>query len=679
MSAEQTLAAASTTAAEQAVAEAAAAPPNPWYQVAVRTSLVAALFCALVLALLGANLVRARAYDPLLAPQLDEMQAQLTRDPANQALRDQITGLDLAIRRNYFRSRDFALGGISLLLGGTAVFLISLHFVGQMRRRLPLPRPVGVAETWAAAALGRRSVAVMGVVLGGLLLTVAVLSRHDAAAEYVRAAATQAQTQFAAVAGGLDQMAAGQPAAAQPAGASVPGPAGPAGPPGPPGPPGGTGPPGPAGPAGPAGATGAAGGGTQVAQAPPGTVQPGTAAPSAGATYPSAEEIAKQWPRFRGPTGVGVAVDGNYPVTWDGATGQGVRWKTPLPLPGRGSPVVWGDRVFLTGADQEKREVYCLEAATGKLLWQQPVVVAGPPAEPPRVTPDTGFAAATPACDGRRVYAAFANGDVAAFDFEGQQVWARNLGQPDSMYGSASSPVVWRNRLLVQWDQGASAQEGKSKLLALNVDTGEPIWSVQRPVVNSWSTPVVINTGQREEIVTCANPFVIAYDPETGQELWRVECLKGDVVPSAAFAGGLVYVCNMGANLTAIRPDPPAGQDPVVWSVLENLPDTSSPLTDGKYVWTVTSWGQLTCFDAADGRKLWQQTLTGTFYASPTLVGQRVYLMSNDGAMHVFAVGPAYQELGAAALGEPSMCSPALVGGRIYLRGEQHLYCLGGA
>ena len=252
---------------------------------------------------------------------------------------------------------------------------------------------------------------------------------------------------------------------------------------------------------------------------------------------------------------LGISAYTNVPETWDAKSGKGIVWKTPVPLPGNNSPVVWGKRVFLSGADQRRREVYCFDADSGKLLWQQ--AVPGTPqstAQPPKVNDDTGYAASTTATDGRRVFAIFANGDLAAFDFSGKLAWSKSLGLPENSYGHASSLATYKNLLLVQFDQGSS-RAPKSKLLAFDSATGKIVWQVARPVPNSWSTPIVIRHADRDQVITAADPWVIAYNPADGAEIWRAKCLKTDIGPSPVFADGQVFVANDNCVLSAIRAD----------------------------------------------------------------------------------------------------------------------------
>jgi len=401
--------------------------------------------------------------------------------------------------------------------------------------------------------------------------------------------------------------------------------------------------------------------------------------PEITAGYPTMEEIKQNWPRFRGPGGLGISAYTNIPASWNGETGEGVLWKTPIPLPGKNSPIIWGERVFLAGATEEKREVYCLDANSGEILWQKPVEnVPFSSPEPPEVSEDTGYAAPTMVTDGQRVYAIFANGDTICFDFSGKQIWARNFGPIDSMYGYSSSLAMYRNLLLVLLDQGG-ADDGISELLALEATTGKTIWTAgERPVPNSWATPIVINTGERDEVITCGDPWVIAYDPATGNELWRADCLSGDVAPSPVYSGGLVFATNTYALLAAIRP---GGQGDVTethiaWTAEDGLPDICSPMTNGDLVFLLETYGLMTCYDAKNGDMVWEEDLAETFYASPSLVGDNIYLITEDGITIIIKAGREFKEVGRCELGESVSACPAFMDGRIYIRSEENLYCI---
>ncbi len=393
------------------------------------------------------------------------------------------------------------------------------------------------------------------------------------------------------------------------------------------------------------------------------------------------EATVPHWSRFRGPGGRGISTLTDVPIQWNAESGEGILWKTAVPLPGNNSPVVWGNRVFLSGATEEKRQVYCFDAQSGELVWQKEV--PGTPqstAEPPEVMQDTGYAAPTMTTDGRHAYAIFANGDVAAFDFGGRIVWSRSLGVPKNMYGHAASLLMYQDRLLVPFDQGGP-KDNLSKLLALDAASGETLWQAKREVPNSWTTPIVVDNNGRKQIITAADPWVIAYDPADGKEIWRAKCLRQDVGPSPTFADGVVYVANEFPCLSAVRAD---GQGDVtethlLWEGEDGLPDTASPLATEENVFLLASWGMLTCYDAGKGEIRWEQEFDAMFTSSPGMAGGRLYLIGKEGKCWVVESGEEECKiLAESELGEECVTSPAFLPGRLYLRGEEHLLCIGG-
>ncbi|MEW6071871.1 MAG: PQQ-binding-like beta-propeller repeat protein [Planctomycetota bacterium] len=386
------------------------------------------------------------------------------------------------------------------------------------------------------------------------------------------------------------------------------------------------------------------------------------------------------WARFRGAGGLGISPYSDAPLAVDAREGEerNLRWKAVTPLPGLSSPVVWNERVFLTGATASTREVYCYDALTGALLWRRPVG-AGPASAtgPESVWEETGYAAPTPVTDGAHVWALFANGDVVCLDVFGQQRWCRGLGVPENLYGLAASPILSGELLIVQIDQEWGAGETRSALVALSAATGEVAWRTPRDVESSWPTPIPIETPDGPRILTCANPFAIAYDPASGREVWRADCLEGDGGPSPVFAGGLVFVVNAGSPLTALRPDGEGDvtDSHVAWRWEEGLPDVCSPLAGEGLVWLLASDGHLTCLDDATGARVWEHDLERSFYSSPALAGDRVYAISRKGEILVIAAAREYRELARGHLGEECDTSPAFAEKRLYVRGRRHLFC----
>ncbi len=415
-----------------------------------------------------------------------------------------------------------------------------------------------------------------------------------------------------------------------------------------------------------------------IAVEKPAVPTPAEGAIETGPAYATMAEKQQQWHRFRGPGGAGVSHFTNIPTQWDGASGQNITWKTEVPLTGHNSPIVWENHVFLSGANEEKRQVYCFDATSGQLLWTGDVSTSPAVAEAELdIMEDTGLAACSMATDGKRVYAIFATGDMAAFDFHGRQVWARNLGVPDSMYGYASSLDTYQDRVIVQYDQG-DGTDGKSHLYALEGATGDVVWDSPRPIPNSWTSPIVVEVEGQPLVFTVTDPWVFANSAVDGKEIWRAECVSGDVAPSPIYAGGLVIATEPYSQVVAIKADGQGNvtDTHVAWHMEDAGPDICCPVADEKYVYILEGHGVLFCCNLIDGTIVYEQDISEDFMASPSMVDGKLYLLTNKGVMHIAQAGPEYKELAACKLGEACHASPAFVNGRIYIRGIEHLYCI---
>ncbi|MHC4742353.1 MAG: M56 family metallopeptidase, partial [Planctomycetota bacterium] len=391
------------------------------------------------------------------------------------------------------------------------------------------------------------------------------------------------------------------------------------------------------------------------------------------------EASGRNWASFRGANGSGIFTDANVPDEWDGASGKGILWKSAVPLAGNSSPVVWGDRVFVSGGQGDRLEVYCFDASSGKLLWTGDVPMRKPGiTEKFEVMEDTGLAASTMAAGGERIFAIFGSGDLGCFDFSGRRLWTKSLGIPDNTYGHASSLAMYRNLVIVQLDQGDD-EDDKSRIIAFDASLGSIVWETKRPVANSWSSPIVTSIGGADAIITCSDPWVIAYAPAGGNELWRARCLEGDIAPSPCHAGGLAFVVEPYSKIVAIRTDGRGDvtKTHIAWSADEPGPDICSPVSNGKFVFLLNSDGLGLCFNAADGKELWQEDIKEEFFASPSLVGDKLYLLTEKGDMIIAEAGPKYKELKRCKLGEGCRASPAFADGKIYIRGLKNLYCIG--
>ena len=419
----------------------------------------------------------------------------------------------------------------------------------------------------------------------------------------------------------------------------------------------------------------------ELAQAPK-PAEPASASPPApipATPFPGPEEVARNWGRFRGPAGAGVSGSTNTPVAWNIQTGEGVLWKVKTPGMDFNSPVVWNDRVFITTATATRREVVCYDLTTGKLLWQKPVENVpggGAPVDLPEIS--GGPACPTAAVDGRRVYAMFANGDVAAFDFNGNLAWSRGVGPITNQYGHAASLDLWQDRLIIQLDHGDSDAHA-AKLIALNTSDGKTVWEKPRQTHNTWSTPVAVEAGGKPQIITLGLPHAIAYSPADGAELWRVDGVEGEITPSPILAGGLVLIPVPSLKLMAVKPDGTGDvtKSHVAWEIEEGVPDITSPVSDGERVYMITTGGTLTAWSLKDGKKVWEREMEMEFRASPCIAGRRLYLCAVKGTMVVLETGPEYKELARSEIGEEVSATPAFVNGRIIVRGKSSLFCFG--
>ena len=308
--------------------------------------------------------------------------------------------------------------------------------------------------------------------------------------------------------------------------------------------------------------------------------------------------LADNWPQFRGPGSQGVSREANLPVKWDATTN--VRWKTPLPGPGHSSPVIWGDRIFLTAFNQSKRQllVLCLDKASGKVLWERPVQADRIEEHHPTNAP----ASPTPVTDGKHVYVYFGSSGLTCFDFSGNKVWENRFGPFPNEWGSASSPILYNDMLVLNVDTDA-----EDFLLTVNKNTGRTIWKTSRSNINrSWPTPVIWNANGKDEIVVSGSGRVKGYDPTDGKELWTVEGLTIWVTPTPVMGHGLLYVASNGPGGNVIMAIRPGGRgnitnSHVAWRYDKSAPYSSSPVLVGDYLYSVKNGGIMTCLNAKTG------------------------------------------------------------------------------
>lgn len=380
-----------------------------------------------------------------------------------------------------------------------------------------------------------------------------------------------------------------------------------------------------------------------------------------------------QWPGFRGPNGIGVVTDRNPPLSFDAKTNKNIKWKISLPKQGMSSPIAWGSQVYLTGADEESRQLYSIDADTGKLRWTHDVQgLEDEPSEGtlPKVLDETGYAASTPTTDGRFIAAVFATGELVCVDFKGNRIWSKHLGVPNNHYGHASSLLNDSDRLFVQFDHSLN-----SKLYAFDFATGKIVWQVERKEI-AWSSPILIESIGKRELIVSNSKSVDSYDPKSGKLIWHVDCLAGEVAASPAYSEGIVVVASEGAAATAIDIAAATDTSRIRWQWKESLPDTASPVASNGMVIIPTGFGVVSCLDIKTGKLLWEHQFDIGFLSSPIIVGDKVFLADLTGKLQIFKISTTFELLSECNLGEAIYATPSFAETRIFIRGVNQLFCI---
>lgn len=369
---------------------------------------------------------------------------------------------------------------------------------------------------------------------------------------------------------------------------------------------------------------------------------------------------------FRGNNSSGHSSARGIPTSWNLKSGKNVLWQKPIPKHGYNSPVVNGRNIFLTGADATARELYCYDLWTGELRWTVKADgISGSPSSMPSVTADTGLAASTVATNGKQVCAIFATGDVICADMDGKRLWAKNLGVPDNHYGFASSLIIYGNELIIQYDNNANA-----KLIALSVANGNQLWSKSRKDKIAWSSPIIAKAGGQQAVIVMGNPAITAYSASNGAELWRVECMSGEVGSSPCFANGVVYGASEYATCVAIN----AETGETLWEAGDCLPECSSPVATKDLLYVATSYGAVCAYNTEDGSVVKQHELSTPFYSSPVIADGKVWLFSNSGKCFIFSTGKDFSLITSFDTGEKTFATPAFTDGMMVVRTDKSLY-----
>lgn len=414
-----------------------------------------------------------------------------------------------------------------------------------------------------------------------------------------------------------------------------------------------------------------------------------TAAPPTG-THPPDESVrmievsgegARYWPRWRGPSGQGLVSSGAYTDRWSST--EHVKWKVAVPGRGNSSPIVWGDRLFLTTAREngQRLSIVALRRADGGTLWETFVPNDGVESAHDK----NGHASATPVTDGERIYASFGRHGLIALDLSGRIVWHRRFGVIDNYHGPAGSPILYKDRIFLYQDHRSNGGQ-TAFVAAFDARTGKTIWETPRTETVGWGTPVMLDAGDRDELVVSSQRRVAAYDPDSGRELWTVRGNTFEVIPTPVVGDGLVFCSSGRAGPTfAIRPggsgDVTASH--VVWSTPKGSPFVPSGLLLNGLLYLVNDMQSiLTVYDAKTGELVYQARLGVAqregFSASPVAVNGKVFLTNDEGETFVVPEGRTFKLLHTNSLGARTLASPALVDGIWYWRTDGALLAIGG-
>ena len=417
---------------------------------------------------------------------------------------------------------------------------------------------------------------------------------------------------------------------------------------------------------------------------------------------------AENWPQWRGADGSGVSNEKNLPSEWSAT--KNIKWKTAIEGRAHSSPIVWGKMVFLTtavegtpvqgakaathmlgdkefvhpdsiGANRKHTfKVLALDRESGKLLWQATAWEGTPYDDRHR---KSSYAASTPATDGKMVYAYFGTEGLYAYDFKGKLAWKAQLGNIATLgMGTATSPVLYENLVILQCDEDNGTA---SFIVALDKTTGKEVWRTPRKIQVSWSTPLLVRTGKRAELIASGTEHVISYDPATGKELWRHKGVESNAIPSPVANNDMVFlVAGYPAKIAmAIRlggSGDLTGTPNVPWKYEKGTAYVPSPILYGDYLYLTTDRGILTAIDAKTGEVKYEGgriPIPATFTASPVAFEGKILMTSEDGDTFIVKAGPKHEILGTNSLGEAVYASPAIADGRIFIRGEKNLYCIG--
>lgn len=434
---------------------------------------------------------------------------------------------------------------------------------------------------------------------------------------------------------------------------------------------------------------------------------------SAVALLAAVSALGQNWTQFRGQAASGVADGTNPPAVWDASKNVNIAWKTAIPGLAHSSPVIWGDKVFVTTAissdpnsklrwglygdvepstDVSKHtwKIYALDRKTGRILWER-VAHEGVPRT--KRHPKSTQATATPVTDGKRVVAIFGSEGMFAYDTDGKQLWKADLGpltsgwffDPDYEWGHGSSPIIYKNSVIVQCDIAKN-----SFIAGFDLATGKKLWQTPREEISSWGTPTIVESKARTELVANGTKAIRGYDPATGKELWTFKGNNSEVTtPTPIYAHDLIFVANGYPPVQPIYAFKPGAtgdislkpgeesNEAMAWGKKRGGPYQPTPIVYGDLLYVVGNSGIITAYQAKTGERVYQERLskTGSAHsASPVAADGKIFVPSEDGDVFVVKAGPKFELLGTNPVGEVLMATPAIAPGMLVIRGQNHVF-----
>ncbi|MCD7900194.1 MAG: PQQ-binding-like beta-propeller repeat protein [Bacteroides sp.] len=596
-------------------------------------AIVSAIFIVTFSIMLITNYFQVRGTTPLQTEVIETLKELNNQNADNPALQEQIRQLDLLARKAYFVRMDHLMGGVYILLGMLAVFIICTRLYFAHEKDIP-DKEIDPIDEWAIKTQARKYLTWGATGLAAVALIFVVMT-----SPYFRQPKTaeeSIETEMIAQTDDATENVLPQETAVEEAITDVP------------------------------------------PKEEEQVISQDTTANNVETEVKTETPVTEAVPQpvvskathnaFRGNNSNGISSAKGVPVSWNLSNGTNIAWKQDIPRKGYNSPVINGNRVFFSGADDQARELYCYDLTTGEKLWTLAATnIPGSPAQMPQTTQDTGLAASSVATNGKQVCAIFATGDIICADMEGKRLWAKNLGVPDNHYGYASSLLIFGNIVIVQYDN-----QNAPKVVALDLATGNERWSKSRTEKVTWSSPIIASVGGTPQLILMGNPAITGYNPNNGEQLWRVECLTGEVGSSACSSNGIIFGASEYAKLIAIN----GADGSVLWESTDYLPEVSSPVATKDNLYLATSYGVVASFDTQTGELRKEHELNTEFYSSPVIAEGKVYLFSNDGKMYIFSANNNFNLINSFETGEKTFATPAFTDGKIVVRTEKSIYCV---